>query len=213
LKVAVIIPDRGDRPQFLINCLRMVKSQTIQADILLANNPPESPSCDITKRYRESYEILKGKGYDIIAFIENDDWYSPHYLEYMISKWTEHGKPDIFGTDRTIYYNIRYRKYFTMYHKFRASAMNTLIKPDLKIEWCKDEEAFTDVHLWRQIQNQKLFHADQVHSIGIKHGVGKCGAKCHTDRLNRYTHDDPEFKFLESTIDQESFNFYSKLFI
>lgn len=210
MRVGIIIPDRGDRPQFLENCLRMMDAQTLKPErVCIMGYEPESDNCDITQRYRRGYNHLAGKNLDVIALIENDDWYSQKYLEFMISKWQELGKPDIFGTAYTIYYHIKLGAYFTMYHQDRASAMNTLIKPDLDITWPVDHEPFTDMHLWCTIKGT-VFMPDKVMSVGMKHGVGLCGGRSHVDKLHRYTQKDEGF--LKLTLDEESYKFYSQFY-
>jgi glycosyltransferase involved in cell wall biosynthesis len=216
MKVAVIIPDRGDRPRLLANCIRMMQAQTLQPEILIINEPPFSDQPDITYRYRVGYDLLRGRGFDVIALIENDDWYHPEYLEYMVGQWEKNGKPDLFGTNYTIYYHLKLRSYFKLEHKNRASAMNTLIKPDLEFPWCPDTEIYTDLHLWvtlkgkRNILKGLTICPDRILSIGMKHGEGKCGGHAHTDRLNRYNN--PDDGLLKSVLDPESFKFYSQYF-
>lgn len=213
MKIGVIIPDRGDRPDFLKNCLRMMQAQLSKPlCIEVVNDAPASDQCDITYRYRTGYDRLRNKGLDLIAFIENDDWYHPQYLEYMAEEWVKAGKPDLFGTKQTIYYHIKLKKHFTMYHNRRSSAMNTFIKPDMDFKWCPDHEPFTDIHLWTRLTG-KLIYPNDLYSIGIKHGVGKCGARCHTDKLNRYIFDDRDSDFLRQKMDYESFTFYSNYFL
>jgi glycosyltransferase involved in cell wall biosynthesis len=210
MNVGIIIPDRRDRPQFLENCLRMMDRQTLKPDrICVMEYAPESDKCDITQRYRRGYHHLCGKDLDIIAFIENDDYYSPEYLEYMVNKWQEYGKPDIFGTNYTIYYHLKLGAHFTMYHQDRASAMNTLIKPDLDINWPVDHEPFTDMHLWANIKGI-TFMPEKVIAIGMKHGIGLCGGKSHVDKLYRYTNNDDGF--LQRTVDEDSYKFYSQFY-
>lgn len=216
MKVAVLIPDRGDRPKFLDNCLRMMKVQTLRPDIIeLVNDIPRSDVCDITWRYRTGYDRLRNKDIDVIALIENDDWYHPQYLEYMISQWRgyERIRPDILGTDYTIYYHLKTRGYYTMYHDDRASAMNTLIRPDLNFDWCSDREPYTDMHLWKTLRGP-VIHPSLDYSIGIKHGVGLCGGDMHKNRLHRFErgHLDPEYSFLKTTMDEPSYKFYSTYF-
>jgi glycosyltransferase involved in cell wall biosynthesis len=220
IKVGIIIPDRGDRPAFLRNCLRMVNNQTHKPYFVhVVDYTPLNSECDITPRYRSGYELLsKIDSIDVIAFIENDDWYSPDYLEIMVKEWDKSGRPDIFGTNYTIYYNIKLRKYYTMHHMERASAMNTLIKPRLKLlanrsGWPVDSEPFTDAWLWTRLGLSKVtFKPDKHISIGIKHGVGKCGGRSHIDQLHRY--DPPRGSldngFLKETMDEQSFAFYSR---
>lgn len=210
MRVGVIIPDRGDRPEFIKQCLWLTDQQTVKPDIIEhVNYAPISDSVDITQRYRKGYDNLRGHGLDVIAFMENDEYYAPDYLEIMLSEWVKRGKPDIFGTQYTIYYHLMLGAYFTMYHQDRASAMNTFIKPDLEISWPVDHEPFTDMHLWRQVHGC-VIDPGKVISIGMKHGIGLCGGKSHIDRLHRYTQKDEGF--LEKTVDPESYKFYKSFY-
>lgn len=212
MRVAVLIPDRGDRPEFLKNCIRMMSCQTLRpAHIEIVNDTPLSSACDITYRYRIGYDRLREKRVDLIAFIENDDWYAPNYLEKMVEHWIKTGKPQMIGTSETIYYHLKHRSYFSHYHVTRASAMNTLIVPDLRFGWCHDTEPYTDIHLWETVPGE-VINTSSVLSMGMKHGVGLCGGSMHTDRLHRYTESDADFSFLKKHLDPESFNFYSKFF-
>ena len=211
INFCVIIPDRGDRPDFLANCMRMIKAQTIQPDIIeIVSDPPENDQPDITKRYRIGYERLRNKGLDCIFLVENDDWYAPFYFEYMVLNWVKSGAPSIFGTGYTIYYHLKLKAWHKMGHDERASAMNTLIKPDLDFEWCKDEDPYTDQHLWKILKGVTIFPEILI-SIGMKHGIGKCGGAFHTDRFKRYINADPDMLWLKRKIDLESFNFYSQI--
>lgn len=215
MKLAVLIPDRGDRPRFLENCLRMIKAQTLQPDIIeLVNDPALSEDRDITWRYRLGYDRLRNKGVTLIALMENDDWYHPTYLEKMVGLWNDHGRPEIFGQTFTIYYHIKEFAKFPFHHKTRSSAMNTLIKADMDFSWCIDKEPFTDIHLW--------FHAGlkgvtvdpgEILCLGIKHGEGLCGGRSHTDRLHRYEAGrDIDLRFLKAHMDKVSFDFYTNYF-
>lgn len=212
MKIGVIIPDRSDRPKLLANCLRMLNNQTVQSsEVYVVNEAPSSPLCDITKRYRIGYDHFRNKGFDILFFIENDDWYSPTYIETMITEWKAQGKPDIFGTDYTIYYHIKLFAQFTMHHNTRSSAMSTIIKPDLNFNWCVDHEPYTDMHLWTILKG-KVFKPQKHICLGIKHGTGLCGGRSHVDRLHRYKITDPDKSFLKSVMDADSYNFYTNYF-
>lgn len=210
MRVGIIIPDRGDRPEFLKNCLRMISNQTLQPSIIeLVNDEPLSKECDITWRYRTGYDRLRNKELDIIALIENDDWYSPTYLETMVNEWINRGKPNIIGTDHTIYYHIGLFAHFTMHHTQRSSAMSTLIRPDLEFKWCQDNEPYTDIHLWESLKGI-IFKPENTICMGIKHGVGLCGGRSHVDRLNRYVNKDENKDFLKKILDLDSYWFYSE---
>jgi hypothetical protein len=198
----------------LANCLRMMKGQTLApAHIEIVNDAPLSAEKDITWRYRTGYDRLRGQGYDVIALIENDDWYAPHYLEAMVREWVAAGKPDIFGTQYTIYYHIGLRAWFTMKHKRRASAMNTLIKPDLSFTWCQDNDPYTDLHLWKELEGSG-WHPEPPISIGIKHFEGLHGGRNHVDKHDRFINADPEVDQLYAWMknDLPGFWFYSEYY-
>lgn len=223
MKIGVIIPDRGDRPRFLENCLRMLNKQTLKPDVIeLVNNDmltfdgdgyhvEKNKDCDITWRYRTGYERLKNKGLDCILLWENDDWYHSAYIETMVREWKKAGKPEIFGTNYTIYYHIKLFAHFVMHHTTRSSAMSTLLKPDLNFTWCKDYEPYTDLHLWKTLKGV-TFQPEKNICMGIKHGEGLCGGRCHIDRLEKFINKDPAKDFLRSNMDEESFNFYTTYF-
>jgi hypothetical protein len=218
LKIGVLIPDRGDRPDFLFHCWYMLKKQTRLPDVIeLVNDAPLSEAVDITYRYRVGYERLQNAGVDIILFIENDDWYSPQYIETMVRQWILHGKPDLFGTIYTIYFNVRVWKYCTMWHQDRASAMNTLIKPGLKINWPVDSEPYTDAHLWMRHPEltRIVWHpGKKPFSIGIKGGTnGMTGGAMHTTKMEFYETEmaSDNIAFLQSVIDPISFKFYESV--
>ena len=188
----------------------MIGNQTMRADIIeLVDDLPINDRCDITWRYRIGYDRLRNKELDCILLMENDDWYSPTYIETMVNKWVKAGKPEIIGTNYTIYYHIGINKHFTMNHQLRASAMNTLLKPDLNFNWPVDHEPYTDLHLWKTLKGH-TFKPEEIISIGIKHGVGLCGGRNHNCSFHRYINDDSNGSFLIENMDTESLFFYTK---
>lgn len=240
MRIGIIIPDRGDRPEFMKHCWRLLRNQSIvkksnritikkrpeqideiiidEDSIFIAhiNSLPHSNVCDITERYRCGYNFLRNKNIDVIFFIENDDWYSPLYIETMIKLWEANGHPNLFGLNRTVYYHIGLKKYYTMNHKTRSSAMNTLIKPDMDFPWCPDHEPFTDIWLWHGLTGQNSLKGVIIEPpfemcLGIKHGVGKCGGKNHTTELHRFINDDDNLSYLHSVVDNDSLEFYRNL--
>lgn len=220
-KVGVLIPTRGDRPEFLKNCLRMIWNQTLKpSDILVIDEKPKDKNVDITYRYRTGYAELSKRDLDVIAFIEDDDWYSPDYLQIMTDKWLENGKPLLIGTAYTIYFHLKLRKYFIFEHTQRASAMNTMIRPNIpKIDWGLDFDPYCDLHLWTKLGSQVgdriIFKPEKIISVGMKHGIGKTGGFGHSnsdpanDYMNRYIQDDGGL--LESNLDKESLIFYNNV--
>lgn len=209
MRIAVLIPTRGNRPELLQNCLRMVNAQTIKPDhIELVDQLPENESCDITFRYRTGYDKLRNQNFDVIFLMEDDDFYTVDYIENMLDAWKKHGQPEIFGTNYTIYYHIRLFSWFTFYHDVRSSAMSTMIKPDLKITWPADSEPYTDIHLWQQLKGV-VFKPEKHICLGIKHGTTITGGESHINRLHRYNNNDDSKSFLKSIMDVDSFDFYS----
>lgn len=214
LRIGIIIPDRGDRPQLMENCLRMLSVQTLRpAHIEVVDFKPVSDDVDITFRYRIGYERMLNRGLDVIALVENDDWYHPQYLEYYGRQWENYGKPQLFGPSFTVYYHLGLKQYLEMIHYSRASACNTFIVPDMDFQWCPDTEPYTDMHLWHNVKKieKRTFNPEKLYSIGIKHGIGKTGGPRHTTRLERYTHADPSMEWLREKLDPVSFEFYSRL--
>jgi len=215
VRIAVLIPDRGDRPHFTANCMALVGEQTLQpVKILHVNEPPKTQAADITYRYRVGYNILSNlTDVDLIAFIENDDYYAPNYLETMAAHWIEQGRPELLGTCYSWYYHIGLLKYTKLEHYTRSAAMNTFIVPGLQIKWCADSEPYTDMHLWVNCPEIKkaIVNPEHIISLGIKHGVGKCGGGSHVDRLNKYKHDDGLMEWLFSNVADKFHSFYANL--
>jgi len=216
LKIAALIPDRNDRPKYLELCLAMLEYQTHKVDhIELVNYPAESDKPDLTQRYRRGYEKLSAMGFDLIFFIENDDFYSRTYIEEMLRAWEAKGKPDLFGTSFTTYYHIGLRKHFKFEHPQRASAMNTLIKTNLKLKFPKDDYIFTDMFIWERYSGTKATWtpSDKL-SIGIKHGEGLCGCRQHLNDIYRFKEDDKDLTWLSERVKENSiFQFYSSKFV
>lgn len=228
MKLGIIIPDRGDRFRLMRNCTRMLGAQTYsdEAEIRVVDYSPSNDEVDITPRYKAGYDFFRDRGFDLLAFIENDDWYAPDYLETMIAAWKRFHEPKIFGTCYTIYYHLQLKAYFTMEHHQRSSAMNTFIKPDMNINWPVDIEPFTDLHLWSGQggitgpNSRIVFKPDRIISVGMKHGEGKTiagGFHKIDDRVKmKYVvpdvSDDYPQGFLKTVLDSESFEFYNNYF-
>jgi glycosyltransferase involved in cell wall biosynthesis len=205
MKVAVIIPDRNDRPNFLKKCLKMVENQTLKVDsIFLINEPAKDEKCDITYRYRTGYDMTRNKGFDLVFFMENDDWYAPDYIETVCNEWKKN-PCNIIGTSYTIYYHIGLRKWMKLTHPHRSSAMSTALRADLNIDWGDDNYAYTDLVLWKQLDG-RTFEPESIICLGIKHGTTMTGGKFHNDRFETYTNDDKNLEWLGKTINLNIFD-------
>lgn len=211
MNIGVLIITRGDRPKFLEHAKYLLSNQILRPDIIeIVDDKPITDKIDITYRYRIGCERLFKKGADCIVFIEDDDFYNENYLYELIKSWYENGKPELFGLNHTIYYNININRYVRLSHPGRASMMSTMISKDATVEWGNDNYAYTDMVLWGKL-NGKAVTIDEDIAIGIKHGIGLCGGGGHRNDWQRYDLDDSDKSFLKSTVDKKSFKFYNEL--
>lgn len=207
--IGVVIPDRNDRPELLKHCLWMLSRQTRQPDFIeLVNHEPKSSDPDLTERVRIGFESLKAKGCECVFVIENDDYYSPDYIETMFKAWDHAGMPDLFGINYTYYYHVGKRMYSRIDHNNRSSLFCTLISYRASFGWCADNYVFLDLYLWGST-NGETFSPEENIAVGIKHGIGKCGGIGHTHF--KYDHSDADFNWLSGMVDEKSFDFYSKM--
>ena len=210
IKIGVIMPHRNDRHLFLEQFHRIIAKQTLQPTLIeIVDYIPVSDEVDITPRYRLGYNNLRNKGLDIIAFMEVDDWYSNDYLEIMAKNWVKNNKPEMFGPNYTIYYNLRLKAHFTFNHTRRCSMMCTMMKPDMDIEWGPETNPFTDSYLWLHSKDRLTFAPEKIICLGIKHGIGKCGGRWHDEGLEKYCDNSINLKTI---MDNEDYLFYSNLF-
>lgn len=209
IKVGIIIPDRGDRPEFTANCLRMIRAQTrTPYAISHINHPPTSNDIDLVQRYREGYDKLSPV-VDVIACIENDDWYDPSYLGTMIDAWIISGEPEIFGIPHTVQYHLGLKKFNVVEHPGRSSMNSTFIKSKLNFNWGDEKTAYLDMWIWKVLQGE-TYKPQRTITISMKHGQGKCGGQAHHYH-KQYRLRDYHLQFLDYHLDPESFKFYSTL--
>lgn len=209
--IGVLIPTRGDRPEFLSRAKMMIKRQTLQPDMVeVVDDQPKSEKPDITWRYRIGCERLFAKGCDFVIFWEDDDWYSSQYIETMFSKWVENGRPKLFGIQDTSYYHIGTKKYLSINHPGRASMMATAVSREISgIHWGDDNNPYTDIYIWKQVQGV-TFAPDKKICLGIKHGIGLCGGAGHNANWQRYDKDDKNGAFLKATVG-EDYDYYTSI--
>lgn len=170
----------------------MINRQTRKPDILeVVNYPAVSTECDITPRYNKGYQDASDKGADCILFVENDDYYHELYIETMVNKWIETGKPELLGHQYTVYYHIGLRKLSVFHHMARSSAMNTLIKAGMQFNWGQNNNPYTDSWLWLTAAKHHKWRKvnivpNQLLCLGIKHNIGKTGGQFHNTGLKRF---------------------------
>ena len=110
---------------------------------------------------------------DRIAFIEDDDWYSPNWLSIVDEKLNE---ADLVGERLAFYYNIRTKQYAQLSNGSHAGLCSTGIKGqaiDFLREICKVDRQFIDIDLWKKPFGRRLFTSKEV--IGMKGLPGRGG--------------------------------------
>lgn len=214
MKIGVLIPTRGDRPRLLEHALLQIDRQTLKPDhIEVVADAPQSNQKDITWRYRIGCERLFAKGVDVVAFIEDDDYYSPEYLKLMTDAWEKNGKPDLFGIGETYYYHLGNKRWLHMRHPERASAMSTMTtKKVLDVQWPGNHESFLDIQLWRNVPNKKTTTFGRIISLGIKgYGEGQLfGGIGHNKLWAMYKNLDADLSWLKQAVGSD-IEFYNKI--
>jgi hypothetical protein len=120
---------------------------------------------------------------DAIVFIENDDWYSPKWLQFCSDQLEQY---DMIGEGRAIYYNVRYRYWFEYPNMGNSSLCSTAVRTTLlgKVaDLCgskTNQDPFLDQRIWLDgggIQcNKRVFEPVGGRLvIGIKGMPGRAG--------------------------------------
>ena len=143
-----------------------------------------------------------------IFIIEDDDYYSPVYLERMMNHFCNF---HLIGEMRTIYYNVHYRRYITNPNNIHASLFQTAFTidaiPSLNESF---SYKFIDCTLWSKITNKYLFYENDL-AIGIKGMPGRAGIGAgHSRAMNMLP--DPQMAYLRSKI-QDDVNYYEKYYM
>jgi len=211
MKKCAIVPDRGDRPEFLKQCLYYIERQTISVDRVFLINEPSNITPDLTWRVRVGFKRARSMGYEYAFIFENDDYYPETYIEEMF-----HPGYDFFGIPETAYYNIRTKEYIQELHPGHSSLCFTGFRLDAmkKFPWPHDKSVFLDIDLWTFVRQ----YSDNVREViphrpplGIKHGTGLCGGYGHGgDGFKYHKKDKPGMPRLQNLVG-EDFEFYKKM--
>lgn len=213
IKIGVLIPDRGDRPNFLQQCKKYLAYQVMQPhEVYFVDYEPKSEDIDVTQRYKVGCEhLFRIKKCDVVLFWENDDFYSPQYIVQMVLEWKRAGRPAIFGIGHTIYYHIFQQMWVNIPHRTMASAMSTLVTPAiLQMSWPKDNNPYLDVDMWQKIPGKTFIPRAPI-CIGIKHGIGLVGGGAHNGDNAHYKTKDEGGVWLRAIIGEANYSFYESL--
>lgn len=210
-KIAVLIPTRGNRENFLEFSMKRLKLQSLQPDeIILVNDPPVNNKIDVTWRYRLGLERASNLNCDLVFFWEDDDWYSSDYLSWMYTNWETNGRPAMFGIDETYYHHIKIHKNKYMKHHNRSSAFCMAVTTKiLQYKWPSNDYPYFDLHMWKNYKGVAIPFGDRIRAIGIKHGIGMVGGGGHNVNF-KWTNNNA-LKWFINIIDEESLNFYNSI--
>ena len=151
------------------------------------------------ERMRTGVERL-AESVDLIVIMENDDWYNYRYIDQVAKHWERHGRPDLIGQNKTIYYHLGAKKYTKIDHPGRASLFQTAIasKCVKRIRWPEEHVTSVDMHLWATLDGVAT-EWPTIESIGMKHGLGQIVSKGHDVLFRRYESaiQDPDMEFLK----------------
>jgi len=215
IKIGVICPHRNDRPDFLEQFKKYIACQTVQPDVVeYVDYEPESADIDVTQRYRRGCEKLFRRysgNCDVVLFMEVDDFYSPEYIETMVTQWIRAGKPEIFGIGETIYYHIFGKRWVVIPHKKRASAMSSMVtRSILNMPWPRDNNPYLDVEMWEKMRGKTFIQRTPI-CLGIKHGIGMVGGGAHDAGNAHYNRYDEGGLWLREIVGIDNYKFYESL--
>lgn len=209
---AIITPDRSDRPKMLQFCKEQVSKFTIKpSKHYIIDYLPSKDTVDIADRLELGIEMAKSDGIDVVFVIESDDFYPTQY----ISRFGSFEGKSFWGTEYSIYYNIKTRHWQYIHHDKRSSLYSTGFRisalSDFNFYKCKDTP-FVDIALWEHAKWKAFRHESKFilnsGAIGIKgHGEGMSGGKGHIMNLKNH---DKEMIWLQSNTTPEAFEFYKK---
>lgn len=170
MKLTAITCTTPARSEAFALCKRYMERQTRQPDQWLVMDGPEP----MPSKILSALPSVQG---DYVAFFEDDDWYSPLWLEWAV-KQAEHGF-DLIGEGNAIFYNVAMRWMSEMGNTRHASLCQTVMSMSMAEQLVNTIQAWDnwwfDCRLWR-LNGNKLLHLPNGHrlAIGIK-GIGGNG--------------------------------------
>lgn len=209
----IIVDDGGSWPG-----MRLPEHENLSHAFYIPNSQWQAGENTFNRNLAYGLKYCTG---ELIAFMEDDDWYSPHYLLCMLDVWrTANLKPRIIGSSPAEYYNVRTGEHKILDNIFHASLAETIIHRSL-VPVCqsilKQDQGITffDVQLWREARmmcpgDSNYWLGAAGHSIGIKGMPGRRGIGVgHLDHPE-WEKDDLEFSYLRRLIGNEDAEAYKK---
>lgn len=200
----------GDRPQAFALCERWMARQTLKPDQWVVVDDGITPTActmgqDVIRLpapanpcgktfARKFIDAIKANAIrgDVVAFIEDDDWYAAEHLETLTGQL---GGLDIAGEAPALYYHVGARGYRQHANSNHASLCQTAIDRRLLpmlYQVAISSEAGIDLALWQAVSERRNVYAPRNGRrtcIGIKGMPGRAGLGSGHQAGNGYTPD------------------------
>lgn len=236
--IALITPTGGRPDQFSL-CSKWMNNQTYEGDVVWVIVDDCIPITTKLKETKENWIILHehprplwkpGQNsqarnisvgiiklllhfpknqIDAIFIIEDDDYYSPEYLERMVPRIKGYWAV---GEKNSMYYNVMYRKYQVNRNTQHSSLFQTAFTWEALplFEACYSEK-YIDLMFWRHLPPGKgLLFDQEMLSIGMKGMPGRGGIGAGHGKYNCFN-DDSDLNYLKSLI-RDDYKHYEKYF-
>lgn len=206
--IGLVMPDRGDRPEFFERAQQYIKRQSWKPDqVEIVNEDLGIEGIDLVYRYELGFKRLFEKDCTVVVCMESDDWYHPDCIKTLCQEWEKADRPAMLGIDSSIYYNIMDQRYYKFGHPGRASMNSMLVTSEVLKHKYNYKDPYLDFRLWQSIGG-KTFHAATDLVIGIKHGQGMVAGSGHKLNWEKYLNQDRSFINLEGQIGKVDAGFY-----
>jgi len=212
VRIVVITPTRGDRPQFMEHCRWLVRQQTLQPDEhIVIDYPPVSDEPDYYDRALTGLtQAMRGDGKTLAMFFEDDDYYRRDYIATMYEQWKAHGEPSVFGAFGRYMYNVVSRR-FQRPQQYEGSGFAALCQTAVsEMPSALQRGEILDIPLWRAARTKGVFVNHDIFT-SIKHQSGLRGTTEHEYTMTHGEQDGPDMPFLRARVDPYSFVFYRSL--
>ena len=195
-KFAIITPT-GDRPKPFELCKHFVLRQTIRPTEWIivddGKSPVTPPALSFVRYVRrkrsdtdpahtltvQMLEAFRHLTCDRVIIVEDDDWYHPRYLEWMLKLFEHPKKPLLIGQGNAVYYHVPLRRFYLHGNKDRASFCQTGFRssflPIIKHICSNPVNPFVDMRVWRENVSKNLILDGRPYCIGMKGLPGREG--------------------------------------
>ena len=173
--VAGITPT-GGRPEALALCHRWMERQTRPLDEWVVVDDG-----GVTDENTQAANLLAAIDQvtataDVVLVIEDDDWYSPRYVEHMIDLAE---RSELFGDGRARYYNVATSRWAQLHNTAHASLCQTGWRASLTPlvrDVLATGPAWIDIELWKRAAGRgRVNEPGVVRCVGVKGLPGRPG--------------------------------------